>query len=168
MGSTERGSSILEFALAGSFIFLPLLAGLSTVGFQMVRSMQIATLTRDAGHMFATGIDFSQTSNQPVLGQIAGSSLSLTDGTGVIIFSEIDDTTNGPVTNQYAVGGGSGSSKYVDSSGNPTASAAALTSAMQPGQSVFIVESYFNTPTGMLWSGALPGSTGVIYSKAIF
>jgi hypothetical protein len=151
---------MLEFALAGSFIFLPLLAGMSTIGFQMVRSLQVSTLTRDAGHMFSTGMDFSQAANQTVLQTIAGSSLSLSDGTGLLIFSEIDNTTSGLVASQYLVGAGSGSSKYVDPSGNLKGPASSI--SILPGQSVYIAEAYFTTPSGLL------GGTSSIYSKAIF
>jgi len=107
--SARQGSALLEFALAGSFIFVPLLAGMATVGFQMVEALQVSGLTRDAGHMLASGTDFAPSDalgnpdpiglqNQAVLQRIAGSINLTTSGNAVVILSTIqaDATTGTP------------------------------------------------------------------------
>src|SRR5580658_9512488 len=84
----RRGSTLIEFVLAGSFVFLPLLVGTVAIGMAMIRSIQVTALNRDAGHMFSQGIDFSQAVNQNLLNNISGE-LNLTGGSGVVILSEI-------------------------------------------------------------------------------
>jgi hypothetical protein len=77
-----------------------LLGGLS-VGFNLLRSLQVAQFTRDAGHLYAYGIDFTQSSAQQMLLKLAtGLNFSLNGGTGEVIFSNVlmvgpDDCTSG-------------------------------------------------------------------------
>jgi hypothetical protein len=181
----HRGSSTLEFALAGSFIFLPLLAGTATVGMAMLRSLQVIALNHDAGHMFATGVDFSQTVNRNLLLKVAGNlNISSAGGTGVIIFSEIDGTGNNQAVcaRRIVVGNAAlrsssyvnPSSSLVDAGGNvtnlndPSASVSPAFLAIMPmvqGQVAYLVETYFST-ADYDWPGLLTG-TG-IYTKVVF
>ena len=48
-------------------VLVPLLLGTGAVGVNMVRTLQTVQLARDAGHMYARGIDFSQPGNQTIL-----------------------------------------------------------------------------------------------------
>ncbi len=181
----RQGSATVEFALAGSFIFLPMLAGLATVGMSMVMAIQVVGLNRDAGRLFSGGVDFSQTSSQNLLVKIAGG-LSVTDtgGKGVIIFSEFDGTgTNQAVCSRRIVVGNAllRNSSYanpspalLDGGGNvtnlsdPSAAVNASFMTLLPmtqGQVAYLVETYFST-SQYDWTGFLSG-TG-IYAKAIF
>jgi hypothetical protein len=96
----ELGSSAIEFAFC-SLILMPLLLGGLSVGFNLVRATQVAQFTRDAGHQYAYGIDFTQASAQQMLVMLAtGLNFSLTGGTGVVIFSNVlmvgpNDCTSG-------------------------------------------------------------------------
>ncbi|HEY3838911.1 MAG TPA: TadE/TadG family type IV pilus assembly protein [Bryobacteraceae bacterium] len=96
----ERGSSAIEFAFC-SLILVPLLLGGLSVGFNLVRATQVAQFTRDAGHQYAYGIDFTQASGQQLLVTLAsGLNFQLNGGTGVAIFSTIlmvgpNDCTSG-------------------------------------------------------------------------
>jgi len=66
--------------LFGTFIF----------GMRLVRANQVAEVCRDAGHMYAYGVDFSQTSSQNMLVQLAqGLNITTSGGNGVIILSTI-------------------------------------------------------------------------------
>jgi hypothetical protein len=181
----RRGSTLLEFVLAGSFVFLPLLAGCSTVGMSMLRSIQVVELNRDAGHMFSEGVDFSQAGNRNILLKIA-SGLGITDGggQGVIILSEIDGTgSNAAVCSRRIVIGNAAlrasfyvnpSSAVVDSSGavtnlnDPSANANSFTSSVMPmnaGDVAYVAETYLST-SAYDWTGVLSG-TG-IYTKSVF
>ena len=181
----RRGSAILEFVLAGSFIFLPLLAGAATVGMSLVRSMQVAALNRNAAHMFAMGVDFSQQANRNLLLKVAGS-LNITDsgGTGLVILSEIDGTGNNQAvcSRRLVIGNAalrnssyvSPASNVLDSGGNVTnvndgsAQVSAAFTAIMPmtqGQVAYVAETYFST-SDYDWPGFLT-HTG-IYTKAIF
>lgn len=181
----RRGSTLLEFVLAGSFVFLPLLIGCSTVGMALLKSIRVVELTRSAGHMFSEGIDFSQAANRNILLQVA-SGLGITDsgGQGVIILSEIDGTgTNTAVCSRRIVIGNAGlrassyaspSSGILDSSGavtnlnDPSANADAFTPAVMPmsrGDVAYVAETYLST-SAYDWTGVLTG-TG-IYMKAVF
>ena len=180
----RRGSTLLEFALAGSFIFVPLLAGVSTVGMSALEAMQVVELNRSAGHMFATGVDFSQAANRNLLIAVAGS-LNITGagGTGVIILSEIDGTgNNNAVCSRRLVIGNAAlhtsnyvnpASNLIDAGGNvtnvndPSANANGFT-AMMPmaqGQVNYLAETYFST-SNFDWIHFLTGTS--IYAKAVF
>jgi hypothetical protein len=101
----------VEFALI-LLILVPLLLGTGVVGVNMIRTLQTVQLARDAGHMYARGVDFSQPGNRTVLidlglsvGMAAGST-----GSAVVTLSAltyIDKAT-------CAAAGA------VDASGNPT------------------------------------------------
>jgi hypothetical protein len=62
------------------------------VGVNLVRTLQTEQLARDAGHMFARGIDFSASGNQEILVNIGNSlNMSATSGYGnaVVILSKL-------------------------------------------------------------------------------
>jgi hypothetical protein len=87
----RRGVSSLEFAFV-ILTLLPLLLGTGVVGINMIRTLQTIQLARDAGHMFARGVDFSQPGSAAILGNIGGSlGLSTTAGSGsaVVILSAL-------------------------------------------------------------------------------
>jgi hypothetical protein len=181
----RSGSTLLEFVLAGSFIFLPLIAGLATIGMSMLQSIEVVALNRNAGHMFAEGVDFTVAANRSLLLQTA-SGLGITNGggNGVIILSEIDGTgTNTAVCSRHIVIGNAGlrtssyanpSSSILDSSGavtnlnDPSANAAAFTPSvmtMNTGDKAYVAETYLST-SNYDWTGFITG-TG-IYTKAFF
>jgi hypothetical protein len=77
-----RGVSTIEFALS-LMVLVPLILGTGAIGINMIRTLQTVQLARDAGHMFAKGVDFSQTGNQNILATIGNSlGLSTTAGSG--------------------------------------------------------------------------------------
>jgi hypothetical protein len=67
------------------------------VGMTLSRAIQVNQVTRDTGHMFFDGVDFSQTPNQNIVGRLAyGMGLASdsvgtinTSGNGTIILTEI-------------------------------------------------------------------------------
>jgi len=80
---------MIEFVFSTLF-WAVLLMGLSVVGFNLVRSLQTSEICRDAGHLYAYGLDFSQTGNQNLLIQLcAGMNVTTTGGNGVFLFSTI-------------------------------------------------------------------------------
>ncbi len=74
----RRGGATIEFSLV-LLVLIPLLLGTGVVGVNMVRTLQTIQLARDAGHMYARGVDFSQPGNQTILLQI-GQSVGLATG----------------------------------------------------------------------------------------
>jgi hypothetical protein len=85
----QRGVSIIEFALS-LLVLMPLFLGTGAVGINLIRTQQTVQLARDAGHMFARGVDMSQAGNQAILATIgSGLGLSATagQGTAVVILS---------------------------------------------------------------------------------
>jgi hypothetical protein len=176
----ERGSTLIEFVLAGSFIFVPLLVGSVAVGMSMIRSIQVTALNRDAGHLFASGVDFSQTANQNLLINIAGDlNITAAGGNGVVILSEIDGTgaDQAVIARRLVIGNSSlrassyGTPDTVDSSGNVTADASAtavnFTPAVIPmvsGQIAYVAETYFST-TDYNLGGMMPNG---IYVWTVF
>jgi len=180
----RRGSTLVEFALAGSFIFVPLLVGTVAVGMSMVRSIEVTALNRDVGHMFASGVDFSQAANQNLLVRIAGTlDITASGGNGVVILSEIAGTgNNNAVFEMRQIVGnaslrasnfGTPGSGILDAGGNvtdtsdPSANANAFTSSVMPlanGQIAYVAETYFSTSDYNL-GGLLPNG---IYVWAVF
>jgi len=176
----RRGSALIEFTLVGSFVFLPMLAGLATVGMSMVMGMQVASLNANAGQMFASGVDFTQATNVALLLQTAGSlaagpnGITASGGNGVIILSEIagsDGTSAGEVCPLQIIIGNQSlfTSNYVPGGQGGTVSSA-FTSMMPNlalGQVSYLAEAYFNN-SQYAWAFA-PGGTGMgIYVKAIY
>jgi len=93
----NAGSSTIEFVLIASLFLVPLLLGLFSIGFGLIRDMQGVQLTRDVGHMWARGVDFSTQANQDLLATRLAQGLSLvsnssnvtggTTGNGVVVLS---------------------------------------------------------------------------------
>jgi hypothetical protein len=85
--------------MVASFYFIPMILGTMGIGFSLVRAMQAIEITRDAGHMYAKGVDFSLQANQNLVVNEMGAPLNLqgnggnvtggTSGSGVIILSTI-------------------------------------------------------------------------------
>lgn len=87
----QRGVAIVEFSFV-MLVLVPLLLGTVVIGVNMVRSLQTVQLARDAGHMYARGVDFSQIGNKTILATIGtGTGLSTTAGSGssVVILSTL-------------------------------------------------------------------------------
>jgi hypothetical protein len=89
-----RGSALVEAALVISLILVPLSLSLITIGFNLIRAVQANQINRDAGHMFARGVDFSTSpnglANRGVLLQMAPAlNTTAPSGTAVLIISQV-------------------------------------------------------------------------------
>jgi hypothetical protein len=107
----SRGGASVEFAFI-LLVLVPLLLGTGVVGVNMIRTLQTIQLARDAGHMYARGVDFSQPGNQGILFQL-GQSVGLVTGSSssaVITLSALTYVDKAACTNVGA----------VDTNGNPT------------------------------------------------
>lgn len=110
--NSQGGASVIEFAFI-TFTLVPLLIGAGIVGVNLVKTLQTEQLARDAGHMFARGVDFSSTGNQQILANIGSNlNMSATAGSGnaVVILSALTYVD----TNACATGGA------VNGSGQPS------------------------------------------------
>lgn len=106
-----KGGATMEFALV-LLLVVPLLLGTGVVGVNMIRTLQTIQLARDAGHMYARGVDFSQPGNQVLLRQL-GQSVGLvagSTGSAVITLSALT----------YVDKAACAAAGVVDSNGNPT------------------------------------------------
>jgi hypothetical protein len=79
---SERGSMMIEFVLVSSFFLVPLIIGTFTYGFALIRSAESVQLTRDVGHMYAGGVDFSVQANQNLLANQLTQGLNIVANTG--------------------------------------------------------------------------------------
>ena len=66
----ERGAATVEFCFS-ALIWLPLLLGTAVFGVDLVQAIQLSQLSRETGHMYAYGIDFTQPQNAPLLQRLA-------------------------------------------------------------------------------------------------
>ena len=86
----QKGSGLIEFLLASIFLIFPLLLGTFVFGMSLIRANQVAEVCRDAGHMYAYAVDFSQTSSQNILVQLAqGLNMTTSGGNGVVVLSTV-------------------------------------------------------------------------------
>jgi len=93
----RNGSSTIEFVLVSSLFLVPLILGLFSVGFGLIRAMNGIQLTRDVGHMWAGGVDFSLQANQNLMASQLAQGLNIVSnsgnvtggstGNGVVVFS---------------------------------------------------------------------------------
>lgn len=84
-----RGNALIEFGLALSLL-LPLYVWMLVFGLDLRRLMQTGQVSRDAGHMYARGVDFSLPGNQDVLVRLAaGMNMTRTGGSGVVILTRL-------------------------------------------------------------------------------
>jgi hypothetical protein len=91
----QKGSLLVEFVLVMSLVMVPLMLGTMVVGFNLIRAIQVNQVNRDAGHMFARGVDFSSDPNglldRSILFQMAPRlQVTTSAGTGVLILSAIE------------------------------------------------------------------------------
>lgn len=68
---------MIEFVLVSGFFWVPLILLMSTVGFRVVRSMEVIELVNDVSQMFAQGVDFSTAGNQTLLTGTIAATLGL-------------------------------------------------------------------------------------------
>jgi len=85
----QGGNALLELAVV-SIVIIPLFFGMVGVGINMGQMNQALEIGRDTGHMYARGIDFSQSANQSIIVQLArGTGMTATGGNAVAILSQI-------------------------------------------------------------------------------
>jgi hypothetical protein len=138
----QEGSALIEFLLATVFFIFPLLLGTIVFGLSLVRANQVAEVCRDAGHMYAYGVDFSQPSSQAMLVQLAqGLNMTTTGGNGVVILSTV--TFIGP--NDCVAGG-------YPSGSCPNLSNTVFTRRIVIGNAQ-LPASAFGTPNGIVGDG---------------
>jgi len=90
-----RGSMMIEFVLVSSFFLVPLIIGTFTYGFAIIRSVEAVQLTRDIGHMYSRGVDFSVPANQALFAQSSNSSSIANLGQGMNIIANNGNITGG-------------------------------------------------------------------------
>ena len=91
----QKGSMVVEFVLVMALVLVPLLLGTMVVGFNLIRSIQVNQVNRDAGHMYARAVDFSSSTNglvnRSILYQMAPQlKVTTSSGVEVMILSTIE------------------------------------------------------------------------------
>jgi hypothetical protein len=85
----NNGGALMEFSFSSLF-WVPLILGTIVLGLNLSRALRVTQLCRDAGHMYAYGVDFSQSGNKNLLLRLAnGLNITAAGGNGVIVFSTI-------------------------------------------------------------------------------
>jgi len=82
---------MLEFSLI-MLVLVPLLLGSIGFGLNMLRSLEVIQLARDAGHMFARGSDFSQPGTKTILttlGDDVGLTTNAATSNAVVVLSAV-------------------------------------------------------------------------------
>jgi len=142
---SRRGSTAMEFALV-MICLVPMFFGTVAMGVTIGNGLEATQVTRDLGHMYANGADFTSADAQQLVTSLAQGFTVTSTGNAELIFSQIStvfaaDCTNAsisPCTNagspvfiQRVVLGntnlttsafGTPSSSYINSQGNIAAS----------------------------------------------
>jgi hypothetical protein len=87
----EKGVSAVEFAFS-ILVMTPLFLGTGVTGINMIRTLETIQVARDAGHMYARGVDFGQPGNRTILrnlGAPIGLSTTAGQGNAVVILSAL-------------------------------------------------------------------------------
>ena len=86
----QSGSMILEFAVVAPCLVL-MFFGTVGLGIMLGRYIQAEFACRDIAHMYSDGVDFTQTTPQNIIVQqlAAGTGITATGGTGVVILSQV-------------------------------------------------------------------------------
>jgi Flp pilus assembly protein TadG len=106
-----KGVAIVEFSFV-MLVLVPLLLGTIGFGIRLTQSVQTVQLARDAGRMYARGLDFSQPGNQSTLATLGAEVGLKTDGTGsaVVVLTSLTFVDAGLCQS---------AGKSLDVSGNP-------------------------------------------------
>jgi hypothetical protein len=84
----QRGSTAIEFALV-MICVIPLFFGTVVMGITIGRSEEAVQVTRDVGHMYGEGVDFTTTDAQQLVTQLAQGFNLTSAGNTVLIFSHV-------------------------------------------------------------------------------
>ncbi|MEO8025121.1 MAG: TadE family protein [Bryobacteraceae bacterium] len=85
----QRGSTITEFAVVIPFISIAFF-GTVSFGISLGRYIQVVQVCRDVAHMYADGVDFSQSSAKALAVQLAqGTGMTAAGGNGVVVLSRV-------------------------------------------------------------------------------
>lgn len=106
-----KGVAIIEFSFA-MLVLVPLLLGTIGFGLRLIQSMQAIQLARDAGHMYARGLEFWQPGNKTILATL-GADLGLkttNTGNAVLILTTVTYIDKGMCQS---------AGKALDAGGNP-------------------------------------------------
>src|ERR1039458_2248555 len=85
----EKGNALIELAVV-SIVIIPLFFGMVGIGINLGHMNQAVQSSRDVGHMYAKGVDFSQAGNQNIVIDLAtGTGITTTGGNGVVTLSQV-------------------------------------------------------------------------------
>jgi Flp pilus assembly protein TadG len=84
----RQGTALIEFAIVMT-ILIPMFFGMVIFGISAGRAIEATQFTRDMGHMYSSGVDFSTTASQSLMTTLAQNLDVSASGTGVVIFSQI-------------------------------------------------------------------------------
>ncbi len=96
----SRGTALVEFAIVMG-IMIPMFFGMVVIGLSSTSGIQAVQVTRDLGHMYSLGVDFSSATTNDELALDLAQGLSLTpSGTGVVLFTQIKQVFTADCTAQ--------------------------------------------------------------------
>jgi len=184
-GNRRHGQALTEFAIALPFLIF-MTVGTFAIGVNVDRQLTVTQLVRNAGNMYARGIDFSVEGNKELLLKAAGGlQMTTTGGKGVIYLSTIIVPSTGEnadiavVAHRIVIGNSSlrtsdtGTPGAIESDGDVTDYVNAVSARatvpsgieMVAGDRLFVAE-VFHTPEDLLFPGLF--NPEGLYSRAAF
>jgi hypothetical protein len=86
--TSQRGSTAIEFALV-MICLIPMFFGTIVMGITIGRSEEAIQVTRDVGHMYGEGVDFTTSDAQQLVTQLGQGFTLTSSGDSLLIFSHI-------------------------------------------------------------------------------
>ncbi len=85
----RHGNTIVEFGLVAIFL-VPLFLGTINLGLSLGYNLQVAQISRDAGHMYVRQLDFSLDASKEVVVRMAlGMGMTKSAGNGIVILTKV-------------------------------------------------------------------------------
>jgi Flp pilus assembly protein TadG len=95
---SQRGSTAIEFALV-MICAVPLFFGTVAMGITIAAAQEATQVTRDVGHMYGYGADFTSAASQQLVTTLATGFDLTSSGSSVLIFSQITTVFQADCTN---------------------------------------------------------------------
>jgi hypothetical protein len=161
----QSGQAMLEFALIASLVIIMVFA-IIDFGRAFNQMQMMVGLTREGSNLASRGTSLTDAANAVVAGDAP---LNLNTSGEVIITSVTNNSSGNIISGQVAQGGTSQTSLIGSGIGTTANIPAAAAAMLQPGQTIYITEVFYNfqpiTPISSLLNLVMPP---VFYQAAYF
>jgi Flp pilus assembly protein TadG len=161
----QSGQAMLEFAIIASLLII-LVFAIIDFGRAFNELQVMVELTRQGSNLASRGTSLLDSANAVVAGDAP---LNLNSNGEVIVTSVTNNAQGNVITGQVSQGATSNASKIGNGVGTPATVPASAVAMLQPGQTIYITEVFYNyqaiTPIATLLNIVMPST---LYQAAYF